>query len=124
MMSKLTPGEDVLAVMRALAWERLHQVGLAYQQQLQQVLGVSNPPPYRTPSAPGEPPRQRTGKLKQSVAIVVDQEGGVIHVGATGAVPYGVFLERGTRRVAARPWMQVTLDRLLPRLKALVESGG
>jgi hypothetical protein len=120
--SKLTPGADVLAVLRALARERLHLAAQVYQQQLQQALGVSNPPPYRTPSAPGEPPRKRTGRLQQAITLVVDQEAGAIHVGLAGA-DYGVFLERGTRRLAARPWMQVTLDRLYPSLKSRVESG-
>ena len=54
------------------------------------------------PSAPGEPPRVRTARLKQSITYVVEKVGNSI-VGRLGTnVKYGKHLEFGTRRMAAR----------------------
>jgi HK97 gp10 family phage protein len=64
-------------------------------------------------SAPGEPPRKQTGRLRASVATEVD--------GLTGRVgtnvEYGRYLELGTRRMAARPWLR----RALAESRAQVE---
>ena len=58
------------------------------------------------PSKPGEPPRKRTGTLQKSVAhaIRVEPDAVVARVGT--AVRYGYYLEFGTRKMAARPWLR------------------
>ncbi len=63
-------------------------------------------------SAPGEPPAVDTGNLVNSVAarpnIVVRalQAIGIVSVGAE----YALFLEKGTKKMAKRPYAQKTLD--------------
>lgn len=62
------------------------------------------------PSAPGEPPRLRSGALADSVTIWPVPDRPAAEVGSDLA--YGRHLELGTRRMAARPW-------LLPAFRAL-----
>ena len=68
-------------------------------------------------SAPGEPPRKRTGTLQKSVAFEVSwmnlgEPVFTVRVGTN--VPYGRFLEYGTRKMAARPWLRPGLAEYLP----------
>ena len=58
------------------------------------------------PSAPGEPPHVQTGRLRGSVAWEVD--GLEARVGTN--VPYGRWLELGTTKIAARPWLRRALS--------------
>lgn len=68
-------------------------------------------------SAPGEPPATDTGRLRATVSHVVarDAEGLFAEVGsganpALPGVEYAVYLERGTRHMAPRPWLLPSLD--------------
>lgn len=59
-----------------------------------------------SPSSPGEPPHVQTGRLRGSVAWEV-----VGLLGRVGTnVKYGRWLELGTKRLAARPWLRPSLD--------------
>ena len=65
------------------------------------------------PSAPGEPPRRRSGRLADSVFAQRDADGLGAVVGTR--LDYGMHLEFGTRTMAARPW-------LLPAFQAAQSS--
>lgn len=67
-------------------------------------------------SAPGEPPRKRTGTLQKSVAseVSISADELVIRVGSN--VPYARFLEYGTRKMPARPWLRPGLAEMEDRL--------
>lgn len=65
-----------------------------------------------TPSAPGEPPKTDTGRLVASIDIETDTDRLGAAVG-TG-LRYGRYLEFGTRKMAARPWLFPTFERLKP----------
>ena len=59
-------------------------------------------------SAPGEPPANMTGKLAKSIGFKVI----AWHSMEFGArAPYAKFLEDGTRKMAARPYLKVTVDK-------------
>lgn len=84
------------------------------------------------PSAPGEPPRTLTGRLKQSVAFEVARETGrfLLRVGTN--VVYGRRLElgfhgrdRAGRNVAqdARPWLRPSVTESLPEIRKLLGAG-
>jgi HK97 gp10 family phage protein len=63
-----------------------------------------------TASSPGEPPAQRTGELRQSISTEVDRTGGNI-IGLVGTdKKYGLMLEKGTRDMAPRPWLQPSFE--------------
>lgn len=65
--------------------------------------------PYPPPSMPEEPPHRRTGRLRSSVAreIIWDGQSWIGRVGSN--VEYAKWLELGTSRMAARPWLRRAL---------------
>ncbi len=58
-------------------------------------------------SAPGEFPAMRTGHLRRNIQADFDAARMVARVGTT--VAYGKWLEFGTRKMAARPWLSLGL---------------
>jgi hypothetical protein len=74
---------------------------------------------YPHPSRPGEPPRKRTGFLQRNVKYEITPEG-VGRVGVVQNARYGAYLELGTRRVQARPWLLATVRANLDRLRAII----
>ena len=71
-------------------------------------------------SAPGEPPRKRTGTLQKSIAHEVERESNAIVARVGTKVDYGRYLEFGTRKMAARPYLQPALTEYLPKFHAIV----
>lgn len=64
-----------------------------------------------TASAPGEPPAQATGRLRQSVKGVVKGMAGTV-TGQVGSVmEYAPCLEYGTKKMAARPWLRPSFEK-------------
>lgn len=64
-----------------------------------------------THSAPGNPPYKQTGRLRASIAWEV--EGMLGHViGRVGTnVQYGLYLEKGTRKMSPRPFLERNLNK-------------
>ena len=61
-----------------------------------------------SPSAAGDPPRRVTGRLSGSIAHEVDRKKLIGRVGTN--VLYAKFLELGTRKMAARPFIRLGLE--------------
>ena len=61
-----------------------------------------------TASAPGEPPAVQTGRLRQSVATEISNDGMVGKVGTT--LDYGRELEQGRSNMAPRPWLKPSFE--------------
>jgi HK97 gp10 family phage protein len=59
---------------------------------------------------------RRSGRLANSVTVETAPDGLAATVGTD--VAYGTYLELGTRRMAARPWLQPALLALRPSLRA------
>jgi hypothetical protein len=71
------------------------------------------------PSKPGEPPHVQTGRLRSSVAYEIVSA----TVGRVGTnVKYGRWLELGTRRVAARPWLRRALAEKQDEIRAILTA--
>ncbi len=68
-------------------------------------------------SKPGAPPLKQTGRLRSSVAHEVVSDD-MARVGTN--VDYGKFLELGTRKMAARPWLVRSLDAMRPAIAAIL----
>lgn len=117
-------GGEEMATIRAASWDGVRRAVVFYFTQLQQALNVSNPRPYKTPSRPGEPPRKRTGFLQRAIAYELDEAKGEARVGVKANAKYAGFLELGTSRMAARPFLLATLEKFLPQIKALAQTGG
>jgi HK97 gp10 family phage protein len=63
----------------------------------------------RDPSRPGEPPKKVTVRLQKSIASTVGVEGKEVVLAVGTNVRYGRYLEGGTSRMAARPWLRPTV---------------
>ncbi len=73
-----------------------------------------------TASSPGEPPAQVTGRLRQSIKTAVGGEGKEV-VGIVGTdLDYGKYVEFGTRKMAARPWLRASFEKAIPRIKQIL----
>lgn len=74
-------------------------------------------------SAPGEPPRKQTGRLRASVAHEVDADSLTARVGTN--VEYGRHLELGTKKgLAPRPWLRRALAEMQGRVAELLAGLG
>lgn len=74
-------------------------------------------------SAPGEPPRKQTGRLRASVAYEVDEAQLAARVGTN--VEYGKHLELGTRRgLAPRPWLRRALAESMSVIRGFLSRAG
>jgi len=74
-----------------------------------------------THSAPGNPPYKQRGHLRRSMTHeLVDQGQGVV-IGRVGTnLKYGRYLELGTRKMKARPFLRPALRRYGPELRAIL----
>ena len=72
------------------------------------------------PSRPGMAPRRRSGRLVDSVTIQPSADGLGADVGSD--LDYGRFLEFGTRRMAARPWLLPSFIALKEELRAQIRT--
>lgn len=67
-----------------------------------------------------------TGTLRRSIHTVLSGGGLTATVGPS--VAYAIFVEKGTRHMPARPYMQPAAELVLPRftdrMKALIKGGG
>jgi HK97 gp10 family phage protein len=71
-------------------------------------------------SRPGEPPRKQTGELQRSIQREVNASDQKARVGTNlNDPPYPRWLEFGTRKMAARPWLRRSLDEMRGQIKAI-----
>jgi hypothetical protein len=73
---------------------------------------------YRA-SAPGEAPAVRLDALRGSVDYKVHGEGKTIMGDVGTRLPYGKYLEYGTLRMSARPWLRKTFEACTEQIVAL-----
>lgn len=76
------------------------------------------PPPARRTyraSGPGEPPAIRSGNLLRSISMPTFPSPHVVQLAIRA--PYARFLERGTPRMAARPFVQPSIRELIKRFR-------
>ena len=79
----------------------LTQVAIAMQRKMRAKMTKST---GRKPSAPGQPPAVQTGRLRNSIVHQPATAGNLFARAGTN-VPYGKYLEFGTSKMAARPWL-------------------
>ncbi len=66
-------------------------------------------------SSPGNPPAIDTGELIRS--ITTDARRRTVEVGAEIGAPHSLFLEKGTDKMGARPFLEPAMDKHLPELE-------
>lgn len=79
-----------------------------------------------SPSAPGYPPAIDSGELVSNILFGVRSS--VLEFGVGRKVKYGVYLEEGTKKMAARPFLNPFIDKyesnILDDIVAVVGIGG
>lgn len=124
-------GERIAQVIEERLRERtidaLRELGLEMEDDLKGMLDTAYPPA----STPGNPPHRRTGNLQNSIYSTVEEFVDAepqCYVGFNqGQAPYGRYLEKGTSRMAARPFIarlkqQWDKSRIAARLAAAMKS--
>ena len=71
------------------------------------------------PSAPGQPPNEDTGTLRRNITVT---QIGPLHVRVASNAPYSAFLEFGTSKMAARPFMGPAARAKKKQVVALVRA--
>lgn len=134
--------EKVMRELEARAWEGIQRATVFAHGKVKEALNVPNSGVrvksktrktksgrpasmtiYPNPSRPGEPPRKRTGWLQQNVAYDLDRKKLQGRIGVRVNAVYGLYLELGTRRMQARPWLAATIERYHAQIETLIRSG-
>ncbi len=79
-----------------------------------------NLPGAGAPSAPGEPPRRQTARLRDSLRVEIAPDRLSATVGTD--LDYGAHLEFGTLDTAPRPWLQPAAQIAAPSIEARIED--
>lgn len=120
--------EVIRALEDAASQRMLEAVNVVRNQALETLSGSRSGRTYRVPgtsrtytaSAPGEPPAQATGELRQSVSTALVTEGKKL-IGLVGSdSKHAAPLEFGTRNMAARPWLRISWEESLDKIKAIL----
>ena len=79
-----------------------------------------NPRRTHRASAAGQPPATDTGFLVNNIALKIDMDGFGASVESNAS--YSSFLEFGTSKMAARPFMQPALEENKPKIRRLEQQ--
>ncbi len=78
-----------------------------------------------SPSAPGSPPGVRSGNLRRNWTMFATGGGGSGTFGITSGMGYAGYLEHGTSKMAARPFVDKIKEEAMPQITAIfAEIGG
>ena len=76
-------------------------------------------------SAPGEPPASDTGFLVSNITkTAVEKSGTALSIAVESKAKYSKFLEFGTRKMSARPFLQPALEKNRNKIKGKFAKGG
>jgi HK97 gp10 family phage protein len=76
-------------------------------------------------SAPGEPPASDTGFLVSNITkTAVEKSGTALSIFVESKAKYSKFLEFGTRKMSARPFLQPALEKNKTKIKGKFAKGG
>jgi hypothetical protein len=84
--------------------KRIDKVGRHIRDKIKESIDI----PYPPPSAPGEPPHKRTGYLQRNVRF--KREPFTKDLEIVSEAEYSSYLEHGTKKMAARPFMHPQLN--------------
>ena len=125
-------GDEVEGVMNRISHTRLDDLGHLLVREIREAisqLGTGKVYVRRgrvhVASAPRKPPVIWHGGLHGSIFFMEAVSGPVflMHVGTGGKIgEYGKKLECGSKNVAARPWLGVTLEKSRPMIKKFLEE--
>ena len=95
------------------------------QEQIQRGVATGNPRPDGSiASAPGQFPKTDTGNLVNNISTQTKTQGTTVIGMIISSAEYSKHLEFGTRHMAARPFMQPSLDRNAKKIKDIFRKEG
>lgn len=95
-------GEQFFASVRERITRNVGKAATELREDYRTLIGIQGPPR----SKPGEPPHRDTGDLQASLEVNGPAEQGDMIVASIGTrLAYGAYLEFGTSKMAARPWL-------------------
>ena len=95
--------EGVIPELKQMFVEKLKSLGAKAVQEIKDSIQ-----PSMFPSSPGEPPKEKSGELKESIKYeVVDEE-----LNIYSEADYAGYLEFGTSKMRPRPFMAPVIERL------------
>jgi phage gpG-like protein len=113
--------------------KNIEAAAIYFKEKVKRAIGVTgNPyryaigakgPWYRNenPSAPGYPPHKMLGDLQRSIAHEMSEDKQTAFVGTN--LEYGYYLEVGTRKMEARPYLRSTLEKEQATIAKIVATG-
>ena len=75
-----------------------------------------------SPSAPGSPPGVRSGNLRRNWNFASTGFGADLVVGIQSGMHYSGYLETGTKKMAARPYVEKIKETALPHIIPIFEE--
>ena len=112
-------GEQVKFRIKAGMQKNLTAAAIYVVRKVKESLAVAGPTkthPEASASSPGQPPHRRTGTLARSITHEVTQDSA--RVGTN--VKYGKFLETGTSKMAARPYLRPAVYKNRQQIKKML----
>ena len=114
-------GDEFFTGIRQRITSGVEQAALTLKTAMQELISVQGPPR----SSPGEAPHKDTGDLYASIQAIGPVVQGDLVVASVGTdLRYGILLEYGTSRMAARPWLSRALRQTQTQLAAQIVGRG
>lgn len=104
-------GDELIRDAKGKAKSRMMETAYEVVDECKVAIGIPAPPS----SLPGQFPHKRTGNLQSS--FWVSNEGDAVII--ANYAPYALELERGSKRVAMRPFMRPTIAKFRRRFSRL-----
>ena len=120
-------GEGIAKTIENTMVNRLDLAGLTLMNEARSLISRDQPRSGKgarkvglDPSRPGKPPKRVTGTLHRSIFWALDRQAVKGRVGTP--LKYGLFLELGTARMAARPWMITAVRNKIETIKRILSK--
>ena len=111
MSVKTKPNRNALKLIVTEVAAYMHTTGKEVEQMAKRSMRDGGTP--HVPSSPGEPPRIDTKNLHESIMTETEVERTAVETRIGTNVRYGLFLELGTSKMAARPWLRPAFDKVV-----------
>ena len=110
-------GDEYYREWKRQSTKNLHKACILLKNKIKAEIGTKYPPA----SSAGTPPHLRTGELRRSMAHEVDNNELIGRVGSNKK--YSGYLERGTGKMAKRPYLQPTLEANVKTVQRILQRG-
>ena len=104
--------DQVFSELVDIANDTRNEILLSMRNTRRQTTGYKRGTKTHFPSRPGSPPAIDRGELVASILASVNNTRKTVEVGATNRVEYARYLEKGTRKMKARPFLGPAFDKM------------